>query len=40
MITDYDLEFIAEQIKQGYTSGRADNGDKQVAWDLNIEEIE
>jgi hypothetical protein len=34
-INETDLEHIAGQIKEGYTSGRADDGEgKHIAWEF------
>jgi len=36
---DFELEEIADRIKEGYTSGRVDGeGGKYVSWELKIEE--
>jgi len=37
-LDDEDLEELARQIKEGYTSGRLDRGDgKRVSWSLSAE---
>ena len=36
-INDVDLEYIADQIKNGYTSGRADSEGKHISWTINLE---
>lgn len=37
-IEDVDREAIAEQVKQGFTSGRLDSdGGKKISWSLDIE---
>lgn len=41
-INDYDREAIAEQVKQGYTSGRLDQQDEKgesiyITWSIDIE---
>jgi len=34
-LEDSDTEYIAEQIKEGYTSGRLDCGDsKHIYWEI------
>jgi hypothetical protein len=36
-VDDVDLEELAKQIKDGYTSGRLDNGEgKHIAWELKV----
>jgi len=33
-LTELDQEVIAEQIKEGFTSGRCDGEDYCIAWEL------
>jgi hypothetical protein len=35
-ITDMDLEVIAEQIKEGCTSGIFSDGEKRISWEIKI----
>ena len=35
-LEEIDLEYLARQIKDGYTSGRLDNGEgKHIYWELH-----
>ncbi len=35
-LSDIDLEELARLIKEGFTSGRLDSGNKCIYWELNI----
>ena len=39
-LTEYDRDFIARSIRDGYTSGRLDVCGNWIMWELKLEKME
>ena len=35
-LNDFDLEQIADHVKQGYSSGHLSDEEKKIYWEINI----